>query len=80
MMMMITYAHAVLHRRMLTRDLFAVASILVTLLIVVAVNYFVCSTAPVCFRGCQVSHYAVVRHSQGFRIDVDDMVSYALQL
>jgi len=38
MMMMITYAHAVLHRRMLTRDLFAVASILVTLLIVVAVN------------------------------------------
>jgi len=38
MMMMIAYAHAVLHRRMLTRDLFAVASILVTLLIVVAVN------------------------------------------
>jgi len=29
----------------------------------------------VCFSGCQVHHYAVVRHAQGFRIDVKDMVS-----
>jgi len=25
-----------------------------------------------------VSHYAVVRHKQGFRIDVHDMVSYVV--
>ena len=38
-------------------------------------QYVILSRVSVCFSGCQVHHYAVARHSQGFKIEVRDMVS-----